>query len=189
MSPSSSKFQKMSHHHHHHHHHCHHPCHNFKRRSTSLLLSPHHNNHNHHNHYNPNHHFHALGHRHHHFADQDRIAPSGRCRHLWEAPGWPSVAKGFDDNDYAAGVDDDCDVGQVGEEIVWDSCHLNVTRIIKNQSAMEKLRLKETSIPPQHQHQHQHHNGNLNQTCGAEEQGQLGAALSEAILSVSSPPR
>ena len=54
---------------------------------------------------------------------------------------------------------------------------------------MEKLRLKETSIPPQHQHQHQHHNGNLNQTCGAEEQGQLGAALSEAILSVSSPPR
>ena len=117
----------------------------------------------------------------------------GHCHHLWEAPGWRSVAKGFDDDDYAAGVDDDedddCDVGQVGEEIVWDSCHLNVTTIIKNQSAMEKLRLKETSILPQHQHQHQHHNGNLNQTCGAEEQGQLGAALSEAILSVSSPPR
>merc|ERR550519_1615094 len=30
---------------------------------------------------------------------------------------------------------------KVGEEVVWDRCHLNVTTIIKNQSAMEKLRL------------------------------------------------
>ena len=29
---------------------------------------------------------------------------------------------------------------QVGEEVVWDRCHLNVTTIIKNHSAMEKLR-------------------------------------------------
>ena len=50
-----------------------------------------------------------------------------------------------DDDDYN---DVDDDNAQVGEEVVWDRCHLNVTTIIKNQSAMEKLRSQESSSPP-----------------------------------------
>ena len=49
----------------------------------------------------------------------------------------------YDDDD----ADGDCDNGQVGEVVVWDRCHLNVTTIIKNQSAMEKLRSQESSSP------------------------------------------
>ena len=42
-----------------------------------------------------------------------RVAPSGGCHHLWEAPGWRSVAKGLDDDDCDSDDCDDADVDDV----------------------------------------------------------------------------